>query len=211
MVTKSPRVFIFRPTFSFRPLICLLFVTHTNSAKIVPLTFAESTLKVRLLWRWVGVRGEKIKKAKKLNKLKNLKMEVNTYINDLLEEKSLEEDELLDILEYNTTPDHHNYSQLMTDCDCDSKICLKSVKTWRRKRPNRRNYKNFIKSHEKQVTKLEDQKHRLVYNNGVLRKKNAILRAELEFCKNVLKEKLSRKTYQRRNTFRNSICSEDSP
>ena len=138
-------------------------------------------------------------------------METNTYINDLLEEKTLEEDELLNILEDNTTPDHHNYSQLMTDCDCNSKNCLKSVKTWRRKRQNRRNYKNFIKSHEKQVIKLEDQKHRLIYNNGVLRKKNAILRAELEFCKNILKEKLSRKTYQRRNTFRNSICSEDSP
>ena len=140
---------------------------------------------------------------------------MNTYMEDLLTETTLEEEKLWTVLETNTQPDHHTYHQFMIESKKEEKKDAELVKKWRRGRQNRRNYKNWHNSHDKKVDQLINLKCSLKRDNSILRKENALLQAELDFYHARLTAKTSCINSRRRSTrssFRNSICSEaDSP
>ena len=140
---------------------------------------------------------------------------MNTYMEDLLTEATLEEEQLWTVLETNTQPNHHTYHQFMVESKKEEKKDAELVKKWRRGRQNRRNYKNWHDSHDKKVEQLISLKCSLKRDNSILRKENALLQAELEFYRARLSAKTSCLSFRRRSTrssFRNSICSEaDSP
>merc|ERR1712241_250753 len=99
----------------------------------------------------------------------------------------------------------------MIDCIAERQM-VKEVKKWRRGRQNRRNYKNFQQSHDVRVQQLEQRKCQLIEDNDILRREQSLLRAELDFYKKRMmttsqrQQPMSNKR-QRRNAFRNSICS----
>ena len=141
---------------------------------------------------------------------------MNIYMDDLLNQTTRDEEDLWNLLENNTTPDHHTYRPFLVDC-IEEQQMVKEVKKWRRGRQNRRNYKNFQQSHDTRVQQLEQRKCQLIEDNDILKREQSLLRAELDFYKKRImttsQQQPISNTRQRRNAFRNSICSEasDSP
>ena len=123
------------------------------------------------------------------------------------------EEETFEILYRNTTPDHHKYKPLFTECDhengraCHDQLCTSScknkkcklkchqvVRCWRRREQNKRNSTGFQKRNNLHVKTLQKQKKELKLDLEQNKKLNRKLKDDISLLKKQLMEIKNSKT-----------------
>lgn len=118
----------------------------------------------------------------------------NEFISTLRRENTILENEMLDILYSNTTPDFHTHKQLFIECKrTDSNLemkcedCASELKRWRRRRQNLKNSARFKKSLKMGVESLEMKRNRLQQINIRLKSENNSLKRQREILRQNLR------------------------
>jgi len=113
-----------------------------------------------------------------------------TLIGNATDEYEKYHEHLMELLEQNTKPNHHTYTNLFLDCDkCRNGLadnhatCVAQIQTFRRGRQLKRNSETFRRNNTRTFTELTDKIKRLRTECKTLQSNNYDLKREFEYLK----------------------------